>query len=106
MLIISKFDDYCGNGNKKALIHFKNKFPGLKESTVRTFQKQHQEELKKARSQKGSPRKFIEAKQRKEGGRYFLVGLIERSKIFLKKHQISWWSSQNSNCHSSCQCFG
>ena len=35
------------NGNKKALIHFKNKFPGLKESTVRTFKKQYQEELKK-----------------------------------------------------------
>ena len=31
---------YAGeNGNKKALIHFKNKFPGLKESTVRTFTK-------------------------------------------------------------------
>ena len=40
-------------GNKKALIHFKNKFPGLKESsTVRTFGKQNQEELKKAISQK------------------------------------------------------
>ena len=35
------------NGNKKALIYFKNKFPGLKESTVSTFKKQHQEELKK-----------------------------------------------------------
>ena len=35
------------NGNKKALIHFKNKFPGLKESTVRTFKTQYQEELKK-----------------------------------------------------------
>ena len=32
---------YAGeNGNKKALIHFKNKFSGLKESTVRTFKKQ------------------------------------------------------------------
>ena len=44
---------YAGeNGTKKALIHFKNKFPELKESTVRNFKKQHQEELKKARSQK------------------------------------------------------
>ena len=40
---------YVGeNGNKKVLIHFKNKFPGLNESTVRTVKNQHQEELKKA----------------------------------------------------------
>ena len=40
---------YAGeNGNKKALIHLKNKFSGLKECTVRIFKKQHQEELKKA----------------------------------------------------------
>ena len=38
---------YAGeNGNKKALVYFKNKFPGLKESTVRSFKKQHQEEQK------------------------------------------------------------
>ena len=31
---------YAGeNGNKKALIHFKNKFSGMKESTIRTFKK-------------------------------------------------------------------
>ena len=30
--------------SKKTLIHFKNKFHGLKES-IRTFTKQHQEEL-------------------------------------------------------------
>ena len=56
---VTKFTDldhfqigrYAGeNGNKKALINFKNKFHGFKESTVRTFEKQHQEEVKKARS--------------------------------------------------------
>ena len=39
---------YAGeNGNQKTLIYFKNEFPGLKESTVTTFKKQHLEELKK-----------------------------------------------------------
>ena len=34
---------YAGkNGNKKALTHFKNKFPGLKESIVRNYKTQHQ----------------------------------------------------------------
>ena len=54
----------CENGNKRALIHFKNKFPGLKESTVRTFKKHQQEELKKARSQKRLPRKSSKQKKR------------------------------------------
>ena len=67
---------YAGeNGNKKALIYLKNKFLGLKESTVRTFKKQHQKELKKQ-----DPRNdhlVKSSKQRKEGGRYILVGFIK-----------------------------
>ena len=67
---------YVGeNGNKKVLIHFKNKFPGLNESTVRTVKNQHQEELKKARSQKRSPSKFIKAKKR---GRPLLLGGLDK----------------------------
>ena len=65
------------NGNKKALIHFKNKFPGLKESTVRTFKKQHQEELKKQDPRNGHLAKSSKQKKKKEGGRYFFVGLIK-----------------------------
>ena len=64
-----------GNGYKKALIHFKNKFPGLKESTVRTFKKQYQEELKKQDPRNDHLAKS--SKQRKNGARYFLVGLIK-----------------------------
>ena len=54
----------CENGNKRALNHFKNKFPGLKESTLRTFKKHQQEALKKARSQKRLPRKLSKQKKR------------------------------------------
>ena len=63
-------------GNKKALIYFKNKFPGLKESsTVRTFGKQNQEELQKTISQKRSPSKVIKTKKR---GRSFLLGGLDK----------------------------
>ena len=54
----------------EALLHFK-KFSGLKESTARIFKKLNQEELKKARSQKGSRTKVIKAKKR---GRALLLG--------------------------------
>ena len=74
---------YAGeNGNKKALIHFQNKFPGLKESTVKSLKKQHQEELKKARSQKQSPSKVIKAMKR--GRPLLLGGLDKMTQFFLK----------------------
>ena len=67
---------YAGeNGNQKALIYFRNKFSGLKEGTVRTFKKQHPEELKKQNPRNDHLAKS--SKQSKEGGRYFLVGLIK-----------------------------
>lgn len=62
------------NGNSKAIIHFKNKFAGLKESTVRTFKKQYQEELKESRIQRRSPNKILKAKRR---GRPLLLGNID-----------------------------
>ena len=72
----SQIGRYAGkNGNKKASIHFRNKFPGLKESTVRTFKRQHQEELEKQDLRNDHLEKS--SKQRKEEGRYFLVGLIK-----------------------------
>ena len=63
------------NGNSKALSHFKRKFPGLKESTVRTFKKQHQEELKRAKHEKRSPSKVIKSKKR---GRPLLLGGLDK----------------------------
>ena len=70
---------YAGeNGNKKALIHFKYKFPGLKKSTVRTFKKQHQKELKKVWSQERWPSKVIKAKKK-------------------RNTVTSWWAWQNNS---------
>ena len=72
---------YAGeNGNQKTLIYFKNEFPGLKESTVTTFKKQHLEELKKQNPWNDHLAKS--SKQRKEGDRYFLVDLIKWSNLF------------------------
>ena len=78
---------YAGeNGNKKALTHFKNKFPGLKESIVRNYKTQHQEELKNARSQKRPLSKFIKAKKRVK---LLLVdGLDKLIQTFLKKTDL------------------
>lgn len=70
------------NGNSKALIHFKHKFPGLKESTVRTFKKQYQEELQQAKIQKRSPSKCIKSKKR--GRPLLLGGLDNMIKTFLR----------------------
>ena len=70
------------NRNKKALIHFKNKFPRLKESAARTFKKQHQEELNKTRFQKRSPSKVIKAKKR--GRPLVLGGFDKMMQTFLK----------------------
>ena len=47
----------------------------MKESTVRTFKKQQQEVLKKARSQKRSPGKVIKAKKR---GRSLLLNRLDK----------------------------
>ena len=72
---------YAGeNGNQKTLIYFKNEFPGLKESTVRTFKKQRLEELRKQNPRNDHLAKS--SKQRKEGGRYFLVGLDKMIQTF------------------------
>ena len=54
----------------------------MKEGTVRTFKKQHQEELKKQDPRNDHLAKS--SKQRKEGCRYFLVGLIKWSKLFVQ----------------------
>ena len=54
----------------------------MKECTVRIFKKRHQEELKKARSQKRSPSKVIKAKERRRP--LFLGGLDEMIQTFLK----------------------
>ena len=51
------------NGNSKVLIYFKDKFPGLKESIVRTFKRQDQEQLKCAKVQKRSSSKVIKSKK-------------------------------------------
>ena len=95
------------NGSKNNLIltfHFKNNFSRLNGSAVRNFRKQHQKELKKVRSQKWSPSKVTKAKK---GERLFLIGGLDKMiQTLLRKHQISWWSSQHSSRHSSCQCFG
>ena len=77
---------YAGeNGNKKALIHFKYKFPGLKKSTVRTFKKQHQKELKKVWSQERWPSKVIKAKKR--GTPLLLGGLDKIIQTLLKNNK-------------------
>ena len=47
----------------------------MKKSTTRTFKKQHQKELKKARSQKRSPSKIIKAKDK---GRLLLLGGLDK----------------------------
>ena len=52
----------------------------MKESTVRTFKKQQQEVLKKARSQKRSPDKVIKAK--KSGRPLLLNGLDKKIQTF------------------------
>ena len=62
------------NGNSKCLVHFKCKFPELKESMVRTFKKQYQEELKQSKIEKRSPNKVIKAKRR---GRPLLLGGLD-----------------------------
>ena len=49
MLIVSKLDDMLVEieVKKKKLIYFENRSLRLKESTVKSFKKQHQEDLKK-----------------------------------------------------------
>ena len=54
----------------------------MKESTVKTFKKQQQEVLKKARSQKRSPGKVIKAKKR--GRSLLLNGLDKKIQTFQK----------------------
>ena len=89
------------NGNSKCLVHFKRKFPGLKESTVRTFKKQYQEELKQSKIEKWSPNKVIKAKRR---GRPLLLGGLDA--MVQKIYKSSRWSSQRSCRDRSRRCLG